>query len=216
MEKKAFITWGGWDGHEPEQTSAIFADLLKEKGFSVERVNTLEPLADAEKLKQFDLIVPVWTMSSIAREELQGLLEAVRSGVGIGGWHGGMGDAFRQETEYQWMVGGQWVAHPGNIIDYTVEVVKNDPITAGIEPFAMHSEQYYMHTDPGNEVLAVTKFTGEHAGWVAGTIMPVAWKRSYGRGRVFYCSLGHTAADFSVPEAREMTLRGLLWAAHAL
>ena len=216
MEKKAFITWGGWDGHEPEQTSAIFAKLLEGTGFSVERVNTLDPLAVGEKLKRFDLIVPVWTMSSIGAEQLNGLLEAVRSGVGIGGWHGGMGDAFRQETEYQWMVGGQWVAHPGNVIDYTVEVVKNDPITTGIEPFAMHSEQYYMHTDPGNEVLAVTKFSGEHAAWVAGTIMPVAWKRHYGKGRVFYCSLGHVAADFDVPEAREMTLRGLLWAAHAL
>ena len=126
MEKKAFITWGGWDGHEPEQTSAIFAKLLEGKGFSVERVNTLDPLADGEKLKRFDLIVPVWTMSSIGAEQLNGLLEAVRSGVGIGGWHGGMGDAFRQETEYQWMVGGQWVAHPGNVIDYTCLLYTSD------------------------------------------------------------------------------------------
>lgn len=216
MNRKAFITWGGWSGHEPEQTSALFAKLLAEKGFAVERVDSLSPLADTEKMKTFDLIVPVWTMSSVAKEELRGLLEAVRSGVGIGGWHGGMGDAFRQETEYQWMVGGQWVAHPGNAIDYTVEVVKNDPITAGIGTFAMHSEQYYMHTDPGNEVLAVTRFDGRHADWIAGTIMPAAWKRHYGKGRVFYCSLGHVAADFDVPEARELTLRGLLWAAHAL
>ncbi len=216
MKKRAFITWGGWNGHEPEQTSALFAKLLAEKGFDVERVDTLSPLADGERMKSFDLIVPVWTMSSIGKEELKGLLEAVRSGVGIGGWHGGMGDAFRQDTEYQWMVGGQWVAHPGNIIDYTVEVVKNDPITAGIGTFAMHSEQYYMHTDPGNEVLAVTRFDGAHAEWTAGTVMPVAWKRRYGKGRVFYSSLGHVVADFDVPEARELTLRGLLWAAHAL
>lgn len=175
MEKKAFITWGGWDGHEPEQTSAIFAKLLEGKGFSVERVNTLDPLADGEKLKRFDLIVPVWTMSSIGAEQLNGLLEAVRSGVGIGGWHGGMGDAFRQETEYQWMVGGQWVAHPGNVIDYTVEVVKNDPITTGIEPFAMHSEQYYMQHGSGqrsagrDEILRRTRGVGRrnhHAGGV--------------------------------------------------
>ena len=171
MKKQAFITWGGWNGHEPEQTSALFAKLLTEKGFDVERVDTLSPLADGERMKSFDLIVPVWTMSLIGKDELKGLLEAVRSGVGIGGWHGGMGDAFRQETEYQWMVGGQWVAHPGNIIDYTVEVVKNDLITAGIGTFAMHSEQYYMHTDPGNEVLAVTRFDGAHAEWTAGTVM---------------------------------------------
>ena len=216
MKKQAFITWGGWNGHEPEQTSALFAKLLTEKGFLVERVDTLSPLADVERMKRFDLIVPVWTMSPIGKDELKGLLEAVRSGVGIGGWHGGMGDSFRQETEYQWMVGGQWVAHPGNIIDYTVEVVKNDPITAGIGTFAMHSEQYYMHTDPGNEVLAVTRFDGAHADWTAGTVMPVVWKRRYGKGRVFYSSLGHVAADFDVPEARELALRGLLWAAHAL
>lgn len=216
MKKQAFITWGGWNGHEPEQTSALFAKLLTEKGFLVERVDTLSPLADVERMKRFDLIVPVWTMSPIGKDELKGLLEAVRSGVGIGGWHGGMGDSFRQETDYQWMVGGQWVAHPGNIIDYTVEVVKNDPITAGIGTFAMHSEQYYMHTDPGNEVLAVTRFDGTHADWIAGTVMPVVWKRRYGKGRVFYSSLGHVAADFDVPEARELALRGLLWAAHAL
>ncbi len=213
MNKKAFITWGGWPGHEPEQTSALFATLLTEKGFEVERVNTLAPLADVERMKSFDLIVPVWTMSTIEKEELKGLLGAVHSGVGIGGWHGGMGDAFRQATDYQWMVGGQWVAHPGNIIDYRVEIVKDDPITAGLNDFPMHSEQYYMHTDPGNEVLAVTRFDGAHAPWTAGTVMPVAWKRHYGKGRVFYSSLGHVAADFEVPEARELTLRGLLWAA---
>ncbi len=216
MKKRAFITWGGWDGHEPEQSSALFAELLSEKGVTVERVNTLAPLADLERMKTFDLIVPVWTMTTIGKAELDGLLAAVRSGVGIGGWHGGMGDSFRQETDYQWMVGGQWVAHPGNVIDYSVEVVKNDPITAGIGTFAMRSEQYYMHTDPGNEVLAVTRFDGTHADWTAGTIMPVAWKRHFGKGRVFYSSLGHVASDFNVPEARELTLRGLLWAAHAL
>lgn len=216
MKKRAFITWGGWGGHEPEQTSSLFAKLLMEQGFDVERTGSLSLLADADRMKTFDLIVPVWTMSPIAKEELNGLLEAVRSGVGTGGWHGGMGDSFRQETEYQWMVGGQWVAHPGNVIDYTVEVVKNDPITAGIGSFAMHSEQYYMHTDPGNEVLAVTRFDGSHAEWIAGTVMPVTWKRHYGKGRVFYSSLGHVASDFEVPEARKLTLRGLLWAAHAL
>jgi len=218
MEKKAFITWGGWDGHEPEQTSAIVERLLTESGFEVERVNTLEPLADVEKMKTYDLIVPVWTMSTIKPEELKGLLAAVKDhGVGIGGWHGGMGDSFRNETEYQFMVGGQWVAHPGNIIDYTVEIVKDDPITAGLpKSFPMRSEQYYMHTDPGNEVLATTTFTDKYdTPWIAGTVMPMAWKRHYGKGRVFYSALGHVAVDFTSPTDIAQTIlhRGLLWAA---
>jgi hypothetical protein len=125
-----------------------------------------------------------------------------------------MCDSFRQNTEYQWMTGGQWVAHPGGVIDYEVSIVKpEDPIVEGLSDFAMHSEQYYMHVDPGNEVVATTTFTGEHATWVEGTVMPVAWKRMWGQGRVFYCSLGHVAADFNVHEAREIVRRGMHWAA---
>jgi len=113
------------------------------------------------------------------------------------------------------MVGGQWVAHPGNIIDYHVDVIKpDDPIMEGIPArFPYRSEQYYMHVDPSNEVLATTTFTGEHASWIDGTVMPVVWKRKYGEGRVFYSSLGHVASEFEVPEMRTIVRRGLLWAA---
>ncbi len=215
MNKKIFITWGGWDGHEPEQTANLIGKLLTEHGLEVEISNSLEPLADKAKMASCDLIVPVWTMSKITQEQAAGLLEAVKNGAGIGGWHGGMCDAFRENTEYQWMTGGQWVAHPGNIIEYEVNIINHeDPITRGITDFKIRSEQYYMHTDPGNTVLATTTFSGEHAAWIAGTVMPVVWKRQYGKGRVFYSSLGHVAADFiTCPEAKEIVLRGLLWAA---
>jgi type 1 glutamine amidotransferase len=132
---------------------------------------------------------------------------------GIAGWHGGMADSFRDNVEYQFMVGGQWVAHPGNIIDYTVHITNHDdPITAGLDDFAMHSEQYYLHVDPANEVLATTTFSGDILPWIAGTVMPVVWKRAWGEGRVFYSSLGHVAMDFDVPEARIIVERGMLWA----
>lgn len=211
--KSALFVWGGWNGHEPEQTAKIFAASLEEAGYQTELSNTLDVYLDGDRLRTFDLIVPVWTMSTITEEQERGLLDAVKSGVGIGGWHGGMADSFRNNTNYQFMVGGQWVAHPGNIIDYRVNVTNHDdPITAGISDFNMHSEQYYMHVDPSNEVLATTTFSGEHAPWIEGTVMPVVWKRRWGQGKVFYCSLGHVAKDFDVPEAREIVRRGLRWA----
>ena len=212
--KRALMSWGGWDGHEPKQCVDVFAPLLADKGFDVEVVDSLEVYADPEKMGSFDLIVPVWTMSSITREQEAGLLETIKGGVGVAGWHGGMGDSFRNNTEYQFMVGGQWVAHPGNVIDYEVNVINHeDAITRGIPDFKMHSEQYYMHVDPSNEVLATTTFNTPIAPWVNGCVMPVAWKRMWGKGRVFYSSLGHVAKDFDVPEAREIQLRGMLWAA---
>jgi len=211
--KKVLFVWGGWNGHEPKQCVDIVSPLAQDAGYEVDIRDNLDVYLDLEALKAYDLIVQIWTMGTITSQQQDGLLEAVKSGVGFAGWHGGAGDSFRNNPNYQFMVGGQWVAHPGGVIDYRVQITNHaDPITAGIEDFNMHSEQYYMHTDPSNEVLAVTTFRGDHAFWIAGVVMPVAWKRRWGMGKVFYCSLGHVACDFSVPEALEIIRRGMLWA----
>ncbi len=212
--KSALFVWGGWEGHEPRQCVDTIAPLIEGQGYNVEISDTLDVYLDQDKMRALDLIVPVWTMGNITSEQENGLIGAVESGVGIGGWHGGMGDSFRQNTQYQFMVGGQWVAHPGGVIDYEVNIINHDdPITSGIHDFKMKSEQYYMHVDPSNEVLATTTFQGtDDVPWIKGAVMPVAWKRMYGKGRVFYTSLGHVAADFDVPEAKEIVKRGLVWA----
>jgi type 1 glutamine amidotransferase len=212
--KKALMVWGGWDGHEPKQCVEIFAPILRAEGFEVEISDTLDSYLDAANMASKDLIIQLWTMGKISGDQLKGLSQAVASGIGFAGWHGGMGDSFRESTDYQYMVGGQWVAHPGGVIDYTVQITDHmDPITAGLNDFAMHSEQYYMHVDPGNEVLATTTFGAQINPWISGTVMPVVWKRQWGKGRVFYTSLGHVASDFTVSEAREIVRRGMLWAA---
>ena len=211
--KRALMVWGGWEGHEPRQCVDLFAPLLEAAGFTVDISDSLDVYLDAERMRSYAVISQVYTMSTITREQEKGLLDAIEGGVGFAGWHGGMADAFRNNTNYQFMVGGQWVAHPGNIIDYTVQITNHDdPITAGLADFAMHSEQYYMHVDPSNHVLATTTFAADHAAWIGGTVMPVVWTRQYGAARVFYCSLGHVLKDFDVPEAREIVRRGLHWA----
>ena len=215
--KSALFVWGGWEGHEPKQCVDIFAPWLEEQGFEVEISHSLDSYLDLAKLKTLDLIVHIYTMSDIKPEQERNLEEAVKSGVGLAGWHGGLADAHRSNVEYEFMVGGQWVAHPGGVIDYDVDIVKpDDPIVKGLKRrFQMKSEQYYMQVDPIVEVLATTTFSGRYAPWIEGVVMPVVWKKAYGKGRVFYTSLGHVAADFDVPEAREIVKRGLLWAARA-
>ncbi len=211
--REALIVWGGWSGHEPEQGARIVAAMLEGDGFKVRLENTTEAFADPS-IAGLSLIVPIFTMSKIAKVEVEGLTRAVEGGVGLAGYHGGMGDAFREAVEYQFMCGGQWVAHPGGIIEYRVDVAKpDDPIMQGIASFPYRSEQYYMHVDPTNEVLATTTFSGDHASWIAGAVMPVVWKRRHGKGRVFYSSLGHVASEFQVTEMRTILHRGMLWAA---
>jgi type 1 glutamine amidotransferase len=213
-KKKALIVWGGWEGHQPRQTVDIFAPWLAEQGFEVEIANSLDAYLDAEKLKTLALVVQAFTMGQITAPQEKGLLDAVRSGVGLAGWHGGLSDAFRSNTEYEFMVGGSWAAHPGGIIDYEVNITRpDDPITRGLRSFRMHSEQYYMLVDPNVEVLATTTFSGQFLPAIKGVVMPVVWKKTYGKGRVFHSTLGHVAADFDVPEARDIVKRGLLWAA---
>ncbi len=211
--KKALFLAGGWDGHEPFQTAGLFANLLQEEGYETEISDSLDALLDADKLSELSLIIPVWTMSSIEKEQLEGLMTAIHNGVGLAGWHGGMADAFRNSTDYQFMVGSQWVSHPGNIIDYEVNISNHEhPITEGLSDFKMHSEQYYMHVDPSNDVLATTTFNADYHEWIAGVVMPVTYTRQWGKGKVAFSSVGHVLADFDVPEAREMVRRGLLWA----
>ncbi|MGA2587672.1 MAG: ThuA domain-containing protein [Candidatus Aminicenantales bacterium] len=216
-KKKALFVWGGWEGHEPKQCVDIFAPWLAEQGFDVEISNTLDSYQDLAKLKSLDLIVQVYTQGSIKPEQERNLEEAVKNGVGLAGWHGGLADSFRGSVEYEFMTGGQWVAHPGGVIDYEVNITNHvDPITKGLTDFKMHSEQYYMQVDPLNDVLATTTFSGQYAPWIKGCVMPVVWKKMYGKGRIFYSSLGHVAADFNVPQAREIVKRGLLWAARVM
>ena len=211
MGKSALLMWGGWDGHTPKETTAIMADELKKNGFAVRVESSLAPLEDKEALKKLNLIVPCWTMGEMSDAQWGGLSEAVASGVGLGGVHGGMGDAFRGRIEYQWMVGGQFLGHP-YVGKYTVNVIDVDsPITHGMpKHFEYDSEQYYMQVDPGMRVLANTIY--EHEGRRA--VMPVVWTKSWGQGRVFYSALGHSADELKkYPEVIALTTRGLLWAA---
>jgi uncharacterized protein len=210
--KNALIVWGGWEGHQPGLCAAIVEKFLIADGFMVTKENTTSAFADPE-LVRYDLIVPIYTMGSVADAESKNLCAAVESGVGLAGFHGGMGDSFRTSTDYQFMTGGQWVAHPGNIISYWVNITdRSDPITEGIEDFHYESEQYYMHVDPGNHVLATTTFSGDHCSWIKGVRMPVVWKRMHGHGKVFYSSLGHLASEFEVPEMATLFHRGMRWA----
>jgi type 1 glutamine amidotransferase len=211
--REALIVWGGWNGHQPQECAEIIKDMLEEDGFAVHLEHGTEAFANPS-IHDLSLIVPIMTMSKIEKEEVKSLAAAVEQGVGIAGFHGGAGDAFRETVEYQFIIGGQWVAHPGNIIDYRVDITRpDDPIMEGIGSFPYTSEQYYMHVDPANEVLAATTFTGDHAFWIDGVVMPVVWKRKYGHGRVFYSSLGHQAKEFEIPQMRTIFRRGANWAA---
>jgi type 1 glutamine amidotransferase len=213
--RKILFTYGGWNGHEPEKFRDYIIPWLKEEGADVVVSPTLDPYTDKTLMDSIDLVMQIFTMSEISKEQEKGLLDAIaKNGTGMAGWHGGMGDAFRNNPDYQFMVGGQWVAHPGGVIDYKVNITNHkDEVTNGLKDFAMHSEQYYMHIDPNTKVLATTTFNGAIDSWINGCVIPVTWKKMYGKGRIFYTSVGHNLDHITiVPDAIEMLKRGIKWA----
>ena len=216
--KKALIFQGGWDGHEPKLVSKRFASLLEKNGYQVEISDTLDCLADLDKLMSLDLIVPCWTMGQINNDYVTNVSKAVASGVGLAGCHGGMCDSFRENTQWQFITGGQWVSHPGgDNIDYTVHINKSSsPIVEGLEDFPVCSEHYYLHIDPSIEILATTRFPIVDYYHIANkpVDMPVAWTKYWGNGRIFYTALGHHDDVFDhSPNAQILMERGMLWAA---
>ena len=214
MKPRVLLFWGGWDGHKPEQIAQLLASELSKNGSEPTVTPSLDCLDDLETLKTYAMIVPCWTMGALSNEQSKNLQEAVKSGVALGGIHGGMGDAFRGNLDYEWMTGGHFVGHP-HVGDYTVRVQDfASPIMVGLPgTFAYRSEQYYMMIDPAIHVLADTEYLREGRS----VTMPVAWVRTWGKGRVFYSALGHGPDEFTeFPHALTLTVRGLLWAAGKL
>ena len=226
------ILSGGWDAHAPAAFAQWTRDVLEPRGAEVRVATSLDVLTDAAAMARTDLIVPLWSsmgsahdpaLGNLDRAQEDGLLDAVANGTGLAGWHGHMGDAFRDRPTFKFLAGSQFVAHPpgwpdrpvpeDDFVTYRVEPASDHEIVAGLTPFEVRSEQYYLHVDPAIEVLATTTFSGEHLPWLEGVVMPVSYVKRWGRGRVFYCSIGHAIDEFDVPEVREMISRGLLWAA---
>ena len=212
--KKILVVYGGWEGHQPKVFAEKITKWLLDQNAEVKLVKGTSIYTDSNVMNDLDLIIQHITMSKMSPLETKGLINAIARGVGLAGCHGGLGDSFRDNTEYQYMVGGQFVKHPGGQVTYTVNIEsKNDPITVGIKDFSLYTEQYYMHIDPNLEVLASTKFSGIHDSWIKGAVVPVVWKKLYGKGRVFYNSIGHSKETFEIPEVWTLIKRGVTWAA---
>lgn len=216
--RNALVVRGGWDGHHPVETTDVFIPVLQEAGFDVAVEESLEVYADEEVMARTDLVFQSWTMGDILVEEMHGLRVAVENGTGLAGFHGGLLDAFRNATDFHHIVGGQFVAHPGDLVDHEIVVRPeraDHPVVAGVEsPIRLHTEQYWVQHDPACDVLMTTTHQpSPDKPWHEPVTVPVTWTRRWGQGRVFACTIGHTVTELQDPTIQGIIARGLLWAA---
>ncbi|MFE3829392.1 ThuA domain-containing protein [Streptomyces sp. NPDC059092] len=212
--RRALVVRGGWEGHRPVEITELFLPFLRAHGYDVRTSATLDVYADAELLAATDLVVQCWTMGEITGEQSAGLAAAVRAGTGLAGWHGGIVDSFRGDLGYQLLTGGQFLMHPAGFSEHEVTPVEervDHPVVAGLGAFRVHTEKYWLATDPLIDVLATVGFAADEDR-ARPVTMPAVWTRNWGSGRVFVSAVGHKPDDFDVPEVRTLTERGLLWA----
>lgn len=214
--RRALVVRGGWDGHAPVETTELFRPDLAAAGFDVTVAEDLDVYRDAELLARTDLVVQCWTGGTLTPQQGAGLVRAVRAGTGFAGWHGGLVATFGDSREYLRMVGGLFLFHPEEFIEYdvTIEPARADhPIVAGIGDFTVRTEQYWMLTDELNDTLASTVVAPSDGGHGGGPVrMPVVWTRRWGAGRIFFSAIGHRLDDLRQPAVRTLTARGLIWA----
>jgi type 1 glutamine amidotransferase len=225
---RALIVRGGWDGHQPVETTNLFAHFLQENGFEVQIEESSKVYANASVMDDIDLIVQANTMNSIEQDELKGLVSAVTSGAGLAGWHGGIADSYRNSPSYLHMIGGQFAHHPAvspelrrgeqsdNYIPYKINIVpdrRSHPIVESIDDFDLITEQYWVLTDSLSDVLATTTIAArEFDSWHQPVTCPAVWTRQWGKGRVFVSTPGHRLEVVENPSVRTIIERGLLWA----
>jgi len=227
--RHALVVRGGWEGHQPVAATERFIPFLTDNGFDVRIEESTAVYADAQAMAETDLIVQSVTMSSIERDELAGLRDAIEAGTGFTGWHGGIADSFRASSDYLQLVGGQFATHPAvgpgetrlegeeNFRDYTVNITdlgRTHPVTAGLDDFELHTEQYWVLVDDLNDVLATTTHPAEDwQPWHRPHTSPAVWTREWGRGRIVVTTPGHSLDVLDNPSVRTIIERGMLWAA---
>ena len=225
--KNIIYVYGGMNGHSPKESVNLFVPILEKEGASVKVFDNFSVYEDEKLMNEADLIIQIFTDAFTSdprmnNDQFKGLRNALINGTGFAGWHGGLGDSSPNPL-YHFIVGGDFVAHPGELkemktAEYEVKIYDSeDYITNGISDFKINgSEQYYMMIDPNVKVLAVSEFklnnwpTNENK--IKGSFMPVIWKKNYGKGRVFYSSIGHYLREFEIPEVLTMQMRGFRWA----
>jgi len=226
--RTALIVRGGWYGHSPVDATNLFVPFLEEHGFDVQIEDSNETYADEALMARTDLVVQSVTMSEISDQAFVGLAAAVRRGTGLVGWHGGIADSYRANSDYLQLIGGQFATHPSkdpaqrvgdetdNFLTHTVHVTelgRAHEITAGIEDFTLTTEQYWVLHDDLIDVLATTTHPVQpYHPWHRPITSPVVWTRLWGDGRVVVVTPGHSLDVLRETNVQAIIERGILWA----
>lgn len=171
-------------------------------------------LAKLKEISRADYDVLVFYTSLYKLDELQerALRQFVEDGGGIVGIHGAS-LTFGNSDFWFRLLGAKFTGHiPGTHKLNIVLTEPKHPITAGLEPFAVVDEEYkHKFADVDRHVLG--KFRERPPTSDQSANMDIIWTREVGKGRVFYCALGHGKEAWENPSWQKLIIQGIAWAA---
>jgi type 1 glutamine amidotransferase len=220
---------------KPCYAETILQPICKEHGW--ELVSTKDGgVFTPENLAKFDAFL-FYTQGDLLAESpkdhsppmtpegKQALLDAIKGGKGFVGFHCAS-DTFHSSPDmwaaqpvgkrdpYIDMVGGEFIVHQSQQ-ETTMKVA--DPKFPGAgslgDGFKMLEEWYSLKNFADDlHVVLVTETKGMHDKCYDRPPYPATWIRNYGKGRVFYTSMGHREDVWTRPEFQSLVVGGITWA----
>ncbi|KPK42154.1 MAG: hypothetical protein AMK72_14580 [Planctomycetes bacterium SM23_25] len=200
---RIFMLQGG--GHDWKNHLPMLGEILTKTGdFEVTISDDMDQLK-ADNIRKYHVVLFYGSglnFSDPAQE--QGLCEFVRGGGAFAGIHSAT-DSFKKSDAYWELVGGRFSGHGGGKFTVRIED-KNHPITKGLQDFEIQDETYRHNYHPKaqrHDLIRIDRGQEQQS---------MAWVRDYGKGRVFYTSLGHGREAWANPHFQRLAVRGIYWA----
>lgn len=220
---KVFLLSGGKRQHHGYRDQAFYlANVLENTGRFEVTLGEDAAILETPAIRKYDLIIVNADRRDdefkFTRSQQEALFDFVRSGHGYVSIHGADNAAADWLPAWKEMLGGVY-SHFG-LPDgkyrkgtYTVKITDTtSPVTRGLEDFPIEDELYYqLQLMPDVQPLATIEYQG--------TAWPVAWTRTFGKGRVFHTTMGHR--DFGPnkkdplhdPNLARLVVQGIEWVA---
>jgi type 1 glutamine amidotransferase len=202
VSKKHILYIGGGDYHDDLRKASILRKLLEiEHNYFV--TYTEDYGVFVHSLSDYDLILINTKINNLTEPQYKALLSAVKKGMPVLGIHAASA-SFRntskaERSEFYKMIGAKFDHHP-KMHEFTVHLEKNNSLLdvsyAGYDVF--DELYYYANYEPENQVLLWSSHNKEKS--------PMAWVKTYGKGKVFYTALGHSPAVTSDKNFQKLIL----------
>ena len=199
------------------------ARLTREGGFAVTRIEPpsgkptdtghLAKLATLS-IDQYDVILFYLNADPLLPDQEEGLERFLNNGGGLVALHGSSA-SFKDSELWGKVVGGRFIGHARGTSALRITFVdRMHPITAGINDFETTDEEYCHELEP----TVARHVLGRFVARPPKSVCPdgpneMMWTREFGRGRVFYNSLGHNVATWENEAWQRLVIQGIQWAA---